>query len=228
MFFGPDLEIHLEIKADSLGSFYLSADSLSRRYVWTAQDYYAQNQFINSLKQTIMIRLLVVLVVVTGVWSCDLGVTEVTENPQSPDALISLRARDCDVGDNWIGRTWDLGSCKKNCERGIGFRCGGSRDFCNNGVLTQIPIPPSERCLDKWSLGSAPGSHTYTSLPDLSGDPTRQVDLVIEVVSASVARITFLTSLPSGELEEYPYLVVDDSGIRWEHPNRLDIRWSNL
>jgi hypothetical protein len=103
--------------------------------------------------------------------------------------------------------TWQLGTLKSGCSRGIGFRCGfGFYTICNDGTIVY------------WSLDApAPGSYP------------RPMDAHFEFLAVDQLKLTFETPIPNDEPRDLPFEVESDATADFPEEFELDgVHYSQL
>jgi hypothetical protein len=93
----------------------------------------------------------------------------------------NTRANPCEGGEvTFITLEWDMATCRSNCTRGIGFRCGRRVTFgCRNGPTEIITY--------------------YGSCPNGASSYTRSMKANLSFYSSGSAKLIFLNAVPADE-----------------------------
>lgn len=94
-----------------------------------------------------------------------------------------------------IGTSWQLATCRSNCQHGIGFRCGRETYvICQDG--THIPVSQS--------MGNCPVAVQV---------PNRQMNAVLSFYDNGTLKLTFAAPIPSSEVDNNTFEVEQDEYI---------------
>ena len=106
------------------------------------------------------------------------------------------RANPCEGGEvTFVTFEWDMATCRSNCTRGIGFRCGRRVTFgCRNGPTEIITY-----------FGSCPnGASSYT----------RSMKADVSFYSDGTAKLTFQNAVPADETGNVNFEIEADEVLR--------------
>lgn len=132
------------------------------------------------------------------------------------DEPITLRTNPCEGHSGvTVGISRDIASCKKDCDRGFGLRCGGYNYTCEGSVMTSY-TPIEDKCPQ--SISGPPSNYSWEPMDtEMSSDTSRRVHMLLQALNRYYVKITFLSALPAEDLSEYPYFEVESNTVRWEY-----------
>jgi hypothetical protein len=90
------------------------------------------------------------------------------------------------------GRSWNIATCKSDCSRGLGFRCGGEEYAkCSDGTIEILGVR---------------GDHC-------PGDKPRRISADIRFYDNNTLSLTFLSALPEEEKDNNEFEVEEDTEL---------------